>query len=234
MMPARAPAYDSVRQLILDRSDARGKSLKELSLKLGRNDTYLQQFVTKGSPRKLDEEARAILSDELGIHPDLLRATTTGKDVAKPAKSTSIVEVEGEEFARVPLFAQRASAGHGALAEDAEPKGWRLFDLAWIRTMSRSRLDMLKVIEVAGDSMEATLHNGDHVLIDLGRRSLAQPGIFVLRLDDELVVKRIQKKFRSGAVTLISDNPKYQAEEIKDPADLDVVGRVVWLGRNVG
>jgi len=35
----------------------RGNSLAALSRMLGRNSTYLQQFITKGSPRKLEEAA---------------------------------------------------------------------------------------------------------------------------------------------------------------------------------
>ncbi len=34
---------------------------------LGRNGTYLQQFITKGSPRKLEEEDRRKLAQFFGV-----------------------------------------------------------------------------------------------------------------------------------------------------------------------
>ena len=45
----------------------RGSSLAALSRMLGRNGTYLQQFITKGSPRKLEEEDRRKLAQFFGV-----------------------------------------------------------------------------------------------------------------------------------------------------------------------
>jgi hypothetical protein len=43
---AEIPELDSVRQLIVDRVP----NLKEISLAIGMNETYLQQFVRRGTP----------------------------------------------------------------------------------------------------------------------------------------------------------------------------------------
>ena len=66
------------RQRLLDLAQKRGASLSELSRLLGRNPSYLQQFVRKGSPRKLEESDRAMLAryfsvgeDELGAPEDI-------------------------------------------------------------------------------------------------------------------------------------------------------------------
>ena len=45
----------------------RGSSLAALSRMLGRNASYLQQYVTKGSPRKLEEEDRRRLAQFFGV-----------------------------------------------------------------------------------------------------------------------------------------------------------------------
>lgn len=146
----------------------------------------------------------------------------------------SIVQVEGDTYARLPLYDIRAQAGKGALAYDGEPIGFRLFDFNWIKTASRSGIDQLKVIEVSGDSMEPTLYARDHVLVDIATVSLSQPGLFVLRIDDSLMVKRVQKLIGTGSIKVISDNPRYETEEIADEARISVVGRVIWIGRSVG
>lgn len=172
----------------------------------------------------------------LDVTPDWLQ---TGRDDnVLPAKhrpaAASIIEIEGETYARLPMYDIRAQAGRGSLAYDGDPIGWRVFDLNWIKTVSRASIEQLKVVEVSGDSMEPTLFKGDHVLIDLGNRAIAQHGLFVLRLDDSLMVKRVQKLFATATVRIISDNPKYAAEEISEEGRLEVIGRVVWIGRNVG
>ncbi|MEL7190538.1 MAG: transcriptional regulator, partial [Pseudomonadota bacterium] len=58
---------DPVRQRLLDLSQERGASLASLSELLGRNPSYLQQFITKGSPRKLAETDRRTLAQFFGV-----------------------------------------------------------------------------------------------------------------------------------------------------------------------
>lgn len=45
----------------------RGRSLAELSRAIGRNPAYLQQFVERGSPKRLPEDDRRHLAIYLGI-----------------------------------------------------------------------------------------------------------------------------------------------------------------------
>ncbi len=228
-MKDRVSKLDPVRRLIVERAAEVGTDLKALSKALDKNVSYLHTFVTKGTPRKLDGDDRKRLADFL----DLPEAALKDGQVAH-VQLPSVEIVRGVEYARIPMHDIRAAAGTGVEVEDSEPIGWRLFDSGWLKSVTLSKLPALRVIQVAGDSMTDTLANGDQVLVDLGQKALAREGIFVLRLDGELIVKRVQKSFQSGAVTIKSDNPRYDAEVITDPDRLDVVGRVVWLGRSIG
>ena len=52
-------------------------------------------------------------------------------------------------------------------------------------------------------------------------------------MDQALLVKRLQMNFASRCVTVISDNSKYAAiKNVKCDA-IQVVGRVIWLGRRI-
>ena len=55
------------RQRLLQLATARGVSLSALSDLIGRNSTYLQQFIRKGSPRKLEETDRRTLARFFGV-----------------------------------------------------------------------------------------------------------------------------------------------------------------------
>ena len=55
------------RRHLAELAEARGVSLAALSRLIGRNGTYLQQFITKGSPRRLAEEDRRTLAQFFGI-----------------------------------------------------------------------------------------------------------------------------------------------------------------------
>lgn len=225
----KAEKLDPVRRRILERVAEMGTDLKALSKSLDKNISYLHAFIWKGSPRKLDGDDRKKLADLLEVHEAEL-----GAGGVVPQSAATAEKVVGVEYARLPVYDIKASAGRGSLVEDGEPIGWRLFEMNWIRDIAGTKLGNLAVIRVAGDSMWETLHDGDHVLIDRARRALAQPGIFVLKLDDQLIVKRVTMDFQSKAVSIISDNPRYGVQTVDSASRLDVVGRVIWLGRSVG
>jgi len=55
------------RQRLLELADGQGVSLAALSQMIGRNPSYLQQYIRKGSPRKLDEQDRRALAGYFGV-----------------------------------------------------------------------------------------------------------------------------------------------------------------------
>jgi transcriptional regulator with XRE-family HTH domain len=64
---------DPVRKLITDKLAETGLTMKEVSTKLGRNESYLHQFLKRGHPAELGERDRGKLAHVLGISPDDLR-----------------------------------------------------------------------------------------------------------------------------------------------------------------
>lgn len=65
---------DEVRKLILETAQELGLDLKELSLKLGKNHAYLQQYVKRGSPKRLHADDRAALAKLLHLPETALGA----------------------------------------------------------------------------------------------------------------------------------------------------------------
>ncbi|MBS7790275.1 helix-turn-helix domain-containing protein [Roseococcus sp. SDR] len=152
-----------------------------------------------------------------------------------PVPRAEVVDVAGQPVALIPLYDAKASAGHGADV-DGEVVLYRVpFREEWVRGITQSPLEQLALVKVDGDSMEPTLRQGDKVLVDFGQtRPGRKDGIYVLRSDDGLQVKRIQTNLASRTLSILSDNPLY--EPLRDiQADMiTVIGRVIWLGRQVG
>jgi phage repressor protein C with HTH and peptisase S24 domain len=206
---------------LMELVSAQGVSLAGLSALIGRNPSYLQQFVRKGSPRKLEEGDRKALARffgvaeaELGGAPEVASASYTGQRRASG------------EWADVPRLPLGASAGPGAMAETERPIGQLRFSARWLKDQGLAAAQ-LNVIMVEGDSMEPTLRDGDEILVDRTPRAL-RAGIHVLRLDDVLLVKRLELA-GPARLRLISDNPAYPPLE-RAAADVEVLGRVVWKG----
>lgn len=205
------------RTRLLDLSTERSVSLAQLSALIGRNSSYLQQFVRKGSPRKLEETDRRALARFLGVDESELGAPEENSFVSqrKPQRG---------EWVDVPRLALGASAGPGAMTGEEQPIGAFRFSSRWLRGQGFDPA-MLSAIVVAGDSMEPTLRDGDEILVDRAQRPL-RDGVHVVRVDDALLVKRIDTS-RPGVLTLISDNPSYRPLELP-PGEVQVIGRVVW------
>lgn len=153
---------------------------------------------------------------------------------AAPATGRDLVSVGGHDYALLPVYDLRLSAGPGSWAGDeSEPLLFEPYRFQWLRSLTNAAPEMLIIARVDGDSMETTLFHGDHVLLDRSRRTLNRDGIFGYRLGEALNVKRISVNPRTGLVTVISDNPRYQPYPDISPDDLDIIGRVIWLGRQV-
>ena len=194
-----------------------GASLAGLSELIGRNSTYLQQFIRKGSPRKLEENDRRTLAQYFGIDESELGAP---EDNSSPLAGKS----SRREWVDVPRLALGASAGPGLLAGEELPIGAFRFGARWLREQGLDPAH-LSAIRVEGDSMEATLRDGDEILVDRTPRPL-RDGIHVVRAGDALLVKRLDTG-RPGVIALVSDNPAYRTIELM-PNEVEVIGRVVW------
>lgn len=205
------------RQRLLELATERGASLSGLSELIGRNSTYLQQFIRKGSPRKLEETDRRTLARFFGVDESELGAPEENS-------SPAVVKTPRGEWVDVPRLALGASAGAGALADAEAPIGAFRFAARWLREQGLDPA-MLSAIRVEGDSMEATLRDGDEILVDRSPRPL-RDGIHVVRAGDVLLVKRLDTS-RPGVLALVSDNPAYRPVELSR-GEVQVIGRVVW------
>ena len=205
------------RARLVELAESNRASLSALSSMLGRNPSYLQQFVRKGSPRRLEEQDRRKLAEFFGVGEVELGADP---DLAWPRES--------DDFLAVPRLALDASAGPGAVsAEEISFDSFR-FSRRWLREMGLERAD-LSAIRVEGDSMEPTLRSGDEIFVDRNKR--AGEGIHVVRIGDVLHVKQVQAS-APGRITLISANDAYAPIELARD-EVEVIGRVVWKGGRV-
>ena len=210
-------ARENLDRLILER----GVNYSSVSRLLGRNAAYIQQYIRRGSPRELDEKDRLVLSRFFGVDEKVLGAPTR--------REGPVVQL-----VQVPILDVDASAGHGALAEMESKCAQFGFAENWLRRLTASKASSLSIIHVLGDSMEPTLHDGDEVLVDLGDgQSRLRDGIYVLRMDDALSVKRIAIEPQGRKISVTSDNPAYPSWNGLDRRNINIVGRVLWFGRQL-
>lgn len=204
-----------VRSTLAGLADEAGTSLAWLSRALGRNDAYLQQFVKRGTPRRLDEEDRRWLAAYFNVDERALGGTAGGD-----ATMVAVRRIDAE-----------AHAGAGGLVEDDRNGGEERIDPRVVARLGVSPAT-LTMITAHGDSMEPLIHDGDALFVDMADRRLSsRPGIFVIRLDGALLVKRVSRIGLEVQVT--SDNPVTPAIAPVRADRVAVIGRVVRLARSL-
>jgi SOS-response transcriptional repressor LexA len=214
MDPARAALDELIQK-------QRGCTYAGISHLLGRNAAYIQQYIRRGTPKRLDEGDRVILARFFGVDEEVL-----GGAYRRSAPVAELVQV--------PMLDVEASAGHGALAELERQSAQFGFDEKWLKKLTASKATSLSIIRVVGDSMEPALHDGDEVMVDLNDGSARlRDGIYVLRMDGALQVKRIAIEPTGKLVSVVSDNTAYPSWPGLDRRAITVVGRVLWFGRRV-
>ena len=204
-----------------------------ISRLLNRNAAYIQQFIKRGVPKKLDGDDRRTLARHFNVTESELGGPIA-KRRARPLLSKG--ERQPDDYLLIPYFsAIGASAGAGALLSEAELAESALaFQARWVSDICKGNADLLSVIKVQGDSMLPTLGDGDPILVDRGDASEhLRDGIYVMRTDDTLLVKRVSRSPAGRRIRVTSDNDIYPDIGECDPAEIDIIGRVIWVGRQL-
>ena len=125
----------------------------------------------------------------------------------------------------VPFFKDGlASAGKGIINFDNGDYDYIPFNENDLRIMFNvNPKAKLGIIPCAGNSMEPTIKEGDLIIFQQDFSQI-EGAIYVCRYDDELFVKRLRKRPK---IALISDNKDYEAIEINEAENIDILGRVV-------
>lgn len=196
---------------------ARGTSYAAISRLIGRNAAYVQQYVKRGVPRALEPADLRVIARHLGLAPSAIGAPDDGGGsiAARPSAATNPAD-----FVRVAALDPRAA-----------PFGVA-FQAGWVAGLASTSPDALALLHVEGDAMLPTLVPGDHLVVDThDAATTLRDGLYALRLDDALMVKRLAVNPATRLVTVASDNHAYPDWEGCEPAALVIVGRVVWAGR---
>ena len=200
----------------------RGQNFASLSRLIGRNDAYIQQYLRKGTPRQLKERDRRTLARYFHIPESILGGLPDD------------AEAEFGELVPVMRSPVRASAGPGSIPCEESQRPYFAFDPQWLKALTGSPTSKLSLIRVEGDSMAPTLSAGDDILVDFadGPERL-RDGIYVLRVDGTLLVKRLAIHPVGRRVTVQSDNPAYSDLPDCGLDEIDCIGRVIWTGRKI-
>ena len=189
----------------------RGETYASISRLLGRNSAYIQQFIKRGSPARLDQSDIALLALHFDVPVDVL-----GGKEGPTVGQRSIV--------KVPLL--------NGTGNDSRSQ-WRLVDAAWLDRLCNQPASAA-ILPIVGEAMEPTLCNGDEVMIRRVRfQESVREGLYAIRGSSEIFVRRIAIDPMKNRLTVLTDHPAYPNWPGIQRKSVDIVGRVIWIGARV-
>jgi len=162
----------------------------------------------------------------------------TGEGPMCPGESTAAGAPVPEGYVSVPVHEVRAGAGADITGDEGIELQWLSPRLAQVLGVRRGAA--LDGLFVEGDSMQPELGPEDVILIDRRKPVFTGEALYVLRLGQVLVVKRVQP-LGKGLVRLISANAAFSPLEFNlneggaqaAGAPFGFIGKVVWIGKRV-
>ena len=194
----------------------------------------------------LDFELFYFLSDENVPKSSLSRVPYSQNIVPKSQKADSLVslsqsnlpladtltnrshfaELDKYDIINIPFFCDgKVSAGFGEQHIEGD-----IDYIPYSKSMLKARFNLapqgiLGIITAIGNSMSPTINEGDLLLFQCDG-SKNEGGIYIVRIDGDYYVKRLQKLPK---IRLLSDNSAYEPIEIKDLQEIEIIGRVVGI-----
>lgn len=150
-----------------------------------------------------------------------------------PSPRASHSNMEG--FVLVPRYNIEASDEGGSAINSEQIVDHLAFKEDWVHKELGTNPKNLLLVHSLGDSMEPTIRSGDLLLVDRSKSQVKGEGIYLINLDDGLMVKRVEWLL-DGSVVIRGDNTLVSREQIlpsKDLEKLHILGRVVWMGSKI-
>ena len=217
---------DAARSAIVSRLAELGLSMSELSLKVGKNHAYFQQFIKRGVPNRLPEEVRGRVAEILRLDERLLKSQSPASpQFAQPGMELRSV---ARSAGWIPLY------GHAVGGKDGE------FILAGNQVSEvlappcLSHTPGAYAVYVVGDSMEPRYFAGETVFVN-PRLPISRGAFVVAQIlsTPETVPRAYVKRFVSQdakRLRLEQYNPK-KVLEFTMPTVVSV-HRIVMSGEN--
>ncbi len=164
------------------------------------------------------------ISEKMNLIPKWIKTGNGEKYFNKPDDSDHSFEI-------VPKVKARLSAGDGSFDVDQKISEYYSFQKIWLRKKGNPK-DMV-LMDIAGNSMEPELKDGDTVLVDRSKSEILAGAIYAVGVEDTVLIKRVEKL--PHKLVLISDNEKYSPTYITgdDINRVRILGKVIWICREI-
>jgi phage repressor protein C with HTH and peptisase S24 domain len=198
-------------------------SQNKLAILLGINRAEITQAKNKGT---VPDKWILDLYRKYGINPDWIE-TGKGKMFITERDGSVVVP----EYRSAPHVKPRLCAGDGSFEADENINDYWMFRADWLN--HKGSASHMILVDIYGTSMEPELKHGDTVMIDTSQQDILAGSIYAVGIEDTIMVKRIEK--HPGKLVLRNDNKDYEPVYLSrnEMDSFRIIGKIVWISRNV-
>lgn len=200
-----------------------GHTFREISLKIGRKDSYVQQYIKYGFPKRLNEVDRKRICQILNIEEKELLDDELLRNGVPETPLINLSELSGmpQDYICIdiiePHIGETISNSHiiGRMAINyKEFYGW-----------CNGNPYNLKIMRLNSDNMEPSVPSGSLIIYDSSVIEYVSDGLYIVQYDNQITLKRLQKTSPENFL-LKSENPRYQ--DIRCPIEeITILGRAI-------
>lgn len=194
-----------------------------------KNNANVTISIIEKLAKALNVETKYFTNDDVQqyVHHSSSNMSTNVHKLSSTHQVVNDLQQDDEDdnmIVHIPRFTDKASAGYGITNYHSENSLLSFTKRELRMHFAIHSIAHLSIMESIGDSMCPTIAEGSLLLIQEDCTDVLEGCIYVVRLGNDLYVKRVQKRPK---IKLISDNTKYDPIELAESDELVIVGRVV-------
>ena len=200
-------------------------SVADLAREIGVSDNAIYKWLSgRGQPSVANLVALARASKVS------IEWLATGRETSSGQRAARRVQPENDGFVYVARHQARIGVGGTPLRSD-QVVDYLAFKREWVDARLNTDSRNLTLIEALGDAMSPTIDDRDLLLVDLAEPHFRHDGAYVLRRDNDLEVRRLQRR-PDGTLNVICDNAAYPPSVVATDS-IHIIGRVIWVAGRI-
>ena len=213
---------------------SKGFNYRDLSLKIGRKDSYIQQYVKYGYPRRLKEIDRSRLARLLDVDDtelmddEIIASKASGLPDGKLEMISDIIKNSNSDengLEAIDILTPQITENDFSHSVS----GKQYISRHILEDITASDSKDIKIIKITSDSMKPSINPGDYVWLDTSYTLPETDGLYLFPSGRDINVKRIQISPLDSSVEISSDNPKYKTYKAQNYKELHTLGKIIAL-----
>lgn len=211
-----------------------GLNYRDVSLKIGRKDSYIQQYVKYGYPRRLKEIDRMRLAGLLNVDDsELMDDEIIATKANTAADGSHHIISDLISSSRLPdanlEVLEVVSPQPKTCGQTLQVIGKNFIGQNILNDFGINQASHIKMVKITSDAMKPSINTGDYVWFDSSYKIPDGNGLYLFSSGCEFSVRRVELSPLDGSVDIRCDNKIYKDYRVAKREDIKTCGKIIAL-----